>query len=90
MSGKAYRLNAPITVVIRDERRYRLVELPAGSIVLAANWQPDANGMIDGTCKGNSVLLFLRDLEERAEPIAAKKPAAQVLSSRTIISTLKS
>ena len=32
--------------------------------------KPDRNGMIDGICNGDTVLIFSRDLEDGAESIA--------------------
>ncbi len=63
----AYRLKTPTAVVVRERDRFRLSELSAGSVILSDCVQPDANGMIEGTCKGASVLVFFRDLEDRAE-----------------------
>ena len=67
MVTPAYRLTNPITVDVQS--RHRLVELPAGSIIYPGSPDPDANGMIDGMCNGDEVMVFSRDLEERAEPI---------------------
>lgn len=67
VSMSAYRLRNPTAVVIRERDRFRLSELSAGSVILSDVVQPDANGMIEGTCKGASVLVFFRDLEDKAE-----------------------
>ena len=69
MAASAYLLNNAITVVVRTVNHYRLVQLPAGSVFNTSGSKPDPNGMIDGTCKGHVVLMFSRDLEERADPI---------------------
>lgn len=69
MAALAYLLKNPITVVIRELNHYRLTQLPAGSVFKALGSKPDPNGMIDGTCQGDVVLVFSRDLEDRAEPI---------------------
>jgi hypothetical protein len=66
-----YRLKPSIMVVIRETTGYKLRELPAGSVFLPAGSSPDSNRMIDGTCGDAVALMFLRDLEERAEPLAA-------------------
>jgi hypothetical protein len=71
MAALAYLLKNPVTVVIREVNHYRLTQLPAGSVFNASGAKPDPNGMIDGTCHGEVVLIFSRDLEDRAEPIAA-------------------
>ena len=63
----AYRINTPVTVEMQKQGRYRLTELPSGSMLLCANSEPDRNRMIDGTYNGVSVLLFARDLEYDAE-----------------------
>jgi hypothetical protein len=69
MVTPAYRLTNSITVDIQC--RHRLIELPAGSIIYPSSVGPDANGMVDGICNGDVVMVFSRDLEERAEPIYA-------------------
>jgi hypothetical protein len=69
MVTPAYRLTNSITVDIQC--CHRLIELPAGSIIYPSSVAPDANGMIDGICNGDVVMVFSRDLEERAEPIYA-------------------
>lgn len=70
MAVAAYRLNNPVTVVLQQADHLRLIELCVGSVV-ASGSKPDANGLIDGTCGENVVLMFARDLESRAERIAA-------------------
>ena len=72
MAALAYLLKNPITVVVRQVNQYRLVQLPAGSVFNSSGSRPDPNGMIDGTCRGDVVLMFSRDLEDRAEPIPAR------------------
>jgi hypothetical protein len=69
MAASAYLLKNPITIVSRQRNHYRLAQLPAGSVFNAAGSKPDSNGMIDGTCQGDVVLIFSRDLEDRAEPL---------------------
>ena len=68
----AYRLNAPVTVVVIQEGRHRLLQLPAGSVFQPKAARLDRNRMIEGTCKGDIVLVFSRDLEDCANPITAK------------------
>jgi hypothetical protein len=69
MTTSCYRLKNPITVVVRRADHYRLVQLPAGSVFHATGSRPDPNGMIDGTCKGEVVLMFSSDLQDRTEAI---------------------
>jgi len=69
MSDSSYVLKHPLTVVVRQINHYRLLQLPAGSVLEVSGSKPDGNGMIDGTCGGNVVLMFSRDLQDRAEPI---------------------
>ena len=71
MASLAYRLKSSVTVVLRQLDHFRLIELCAGSVFVASGSKPDANGTVAGTCGDNVVLMFTRDLEERAERIAA-------------------
>ena len=67
-----YRFKAPIMVVVQHANRPRLVQLPAGSIFQTNDSTPDVNRMVDGTCNSDGVMMFARDLEERAEFIEEK------------------
>jgi uncharacterized protein YciI len=71
MPPLVYRLKNPITVLLQQADHYRLKQLCAGSVFVASGSNPDATGIIDGTCGDQPVLIFARDLEERAERIAA-------------------
>ena len=62
-----YRFTRPVTLLMQKAGRYRLVQLPKGSVINAKDPQPDANGMIQGTYNGAAIMLFTIDLEERAE-----------------------
>lgn len=72
MISPAYRFTDSVVVAIRGTRGYKFRELPAGSVFLPAGSKPDPGGMIDGTCNGDSVLIFSRDLDERAEPAVSE------------------
>ena len=72
MTSNVYRINDPVTVAIQLETHYELVQLPVGSLFRAADSKPDRNGMIQGTCRGDAVLMFMRDLEDCASPIAGE------------------
>lgn len=66
-----YRLQGPVTVLVEHPNGHRLQQLPAGSVVHISNGKPDRNGLIQGTCNGNSVQMFSRDLEDCAHSIGA-------------------
>jgi len=76
MTITPFRFKRPITAVIGSTRGYKLKELPEGSLFMPVGAQTDPDGMIGGTCKGEVALVFVRDLELGAEPIAAKENAA--------------
>jgi len=67
--SNAYRLKDPLVAVIQEDSSH-LTELPAGSMFYCTSQKPDSHGMVKGMCKGNMVLLFACDLEERAEQLA--------------------
>lgn len=46
--------------------------LPPGRIIILES-DPRNFGMMDATCDGNRVRVFMRDLEERAEPVTAEQ-----------------
>ena len=69
MAVSVFRFRAPATVAIRERNGFRLKELSPGALFLAPCAEPDRNGMVAGTSNGYTVLVFTRDLEERAEPI---------------------
>jgi len=72
MPMSAYRFKGSITASIREEGRYRLRELPAGSVFCTGSSKSDYDCMLDGTCNGAATLVFVRDLDEQAEPIIAE------------------
>lgn len=78
-----YRFTRPITLLLWDSDRYRLTQLPEKSIISIGNRQPDANRMIQGAYRGNQVLLFSIDLEERAELLVTALELAESAEVRT-------
>src|SRR5579862_2439008 len=62
-----YRFSRPITLLLWQDGRYRLTQLPEQSVITVGDLKPDANRMIHGLYRGNDLLLFSVDLEERAE-----------------------
>jgi len=69
MAAATFKFRDVITVIVRMDGGYRLRAIPAGSVFIADVSQPDANSMVDGTCGGADVMVFARDLAERAEPL---------------------
>lgn len=74
-----YKLTNPITVAVQQGGQYRLAQLPAGCLFRTPDSKPDCNGMISGTCLGDQVLVFSRDLEDCAIPIGSE--AASCMSA---------
>jgi hypothetical protein len=75
---RVYRIKDAVRAVVAEGGGTRLTELPAGAVFSLANLEPDANGMIEGTSGDCTALLFLNDLEERAELMNVKIPSAGV------------
>jgi hypothetical protein len=75
---RVYRIKNAVRAVIAAGGGTRLTELPAGAVFSLTNLEPDANGMIEGTSGECTALLFLNDLEERAELMNVKIPSASV------------
>ena len=65
MPIKTYRFNSTISAIQPDST---VTQLPPGAeIVIADTAEPDSKGMTAGTYLGYSVMVFQRDLDERAE-----------------------
>jgi hypothetical protein len=64
--------------MVRQGDDYRLIQLRSGAMFLATSSKPNANGMVDGKCENDVVLVFTRDLEERAEPLSPKGSRREV------------
>jgi hypothetical protein len=52
--------------------------VPAGAVLTLTSLVPNANGMIEGTSGDRTVLVFLHDLEEKAELMNVRIPPASV------------
>jgi len=76
MDGSAYRFRAATTVAIRERQGFKIAEVSAGSLFLPSSAAPDQNHMVNGLCNGQMVVVFARDLEERAEVLGAIAPLA--------------
>ena len=75
---RLYRIKNAVRAVATEENGSRLTELPAGAVFSLTNLEPDSTGMIEGTSGERTVLLFLNDLEERAELMNVRVPPATV------------
>ena len=75
---RVYRIKNAVRAVVIEESRHRLTELPAGAVLSLTNVEPDSNGMIEGTSGERTALVFLNDLEERAELMNIRVPSAAV------------
>jgi hypothetical protein len=64
--------------VLNAENGTRLTELPAGAVLSLSSLVPNAKGMIEGTSGDKTVLVFLNDLEEKAELMNVRIPPASV------------
>lgn len=74
MVGSAYRFRAPTTVAIRERNGFRITEVSADSLFFSSSTEPDRNHMLGGVCNGETIVVFARDLEERAEVVGAEVP----------------
>lgn len=76
MPSSAYRITLPITAAVHEGTHEILQTLHPGGIIIPAS---PANhvGMIDATCDDIPVRVFMRDLEERAEPVEVEAPAGR-------------
>lgn len=81
MAVSAYRFTVATTVAIREQNGFVLRELDAGSMFFPVCAGPDLNKMVTGTCEGRTMLIFERDLEERAEAIVAEQLLAAAAAS---------
>jgi hypothetical protein len=75
---RVYRINDAVRAVVTEDSGCRLTELPAGAVFSLTTMEPDSNGMIEGTSGERTVLVFLNDLEQRAELMNVKIPPATV------------
>jgi hypothetical protein len=75
---RVYRIKNAVRAVVTGGCGSRLTELPAGAVFSLTNVEADANGMIEGISGERTLLLFLHDLEERAEIMNVKIPPATV------------
>jgi hypothetical protein len=77
-SKKAYRIKSAVRGVLNSENGSRLTELPAGVVFSLTSLVPNSNGMIEGTSGDKTVLVFLHDLEQKAELMNVRIPPASV------------
>ena len=81
MFPSAYRLHLPVTVVRQDANRHRFVQLPVGSVFYPAAGCASREVMIEGTCNGDVVLMFTRDLKDCARQIMSRVPTLSRVSA---------
>ena len=77
-SRRAYRIKSAVRGVLNAENGSRLTELPAGAVFSLISLVPNENGMIEGTSGDKRVLVFLNDLEHKAELMNVRIPPASV------------
>ncbi|HLK22317.1 MAG TPA: hypothetical protein VKT81_25395 [Bryobacteraceae bacterium] len=77
-SKRAYRIKSAVRGVLTAENGSLLTEIPAGVVLSLTSLVPNASGMIEGTSGDKRVLVFLHDLEEKAELINVRIPPASV------------
>lgn len=77
-SRRAYRIKSAVRGVLNADNGSRLTELPAGAVFSLTSLVPNATGMIEGTSGDKTVLVFLHDLEEKAELMNVRIPPASV------------
>jgi hypothetical protein len=75
---RVYRIKNAVRAVVTEGSGCRLTELPPGAVFSLTAVEPDPNGMIEGTSSERTVLVFLRDLEQKAELMNIKIPPATV------------
>ena len=75
---RVYRIKNAVRAVVTEDSGCRLTELPAGAVFSLTTIEPNSNGMIEGTSGERTVLVFLNDLEQRAELMNIKIPPATV------------
>jgi hypothetical protein len=77
-SRRAYRIKSAVRGVLNVDDGSRLTELPAGVVFSLTSLVPNANGMIEGTSGDKTMLVFLHDLEQKAELMNVRVPPASV------------
>jgi hypothetical protein len=69
MSAKRYRIKEPTIAMFRDEECGVARKISAGTIVEVPAGSTDHNKLVEVIWEGRQVLMFMQDLQTRAEVI---------------------
>ena len=70
MHDQLYRLNAEMLGIISTDWRRMTVRIPEGSTITVVDGHLDGSRMIDVLWEGDTVMIFVQDLQDRGTLIA--------------------